>query len=228
MKNDPFSDARVLDAWQQNARPWTRAVREERIASRKLVTNEAIVDAVLSKAPATALDIGCGEGWLSRALSEEGIEVLGVDAIPDLIEQAKQAGGGEFRVMSYEDIAAGKLHETFDVVVANFALIGKDSVDRMIARVPELLNNGGSLIIQTLHPVIARGELPYADGWREGSWAGIDGDFSTPAPWYFRTIESWVELLEQSGLDALDVREPLHPETGVPASVIFIASCPIA
>ena len=223
MKNDPFSDDRVLEAWQQNARPWTDAVRDEKIASRKLVTNQSIVDAVLSKAPATALDIGCGEGWLSRALSDEGIEVVGVDAIPELIEQAKRAGGGEFRVMSYEDIAGGQLRETFDAVVANFALIGKDSVDRLIARVPELLNDDGSLIIQTLHPVVASGDLPYEDGWREGSWAGIDGDFAAPAPWYFRTLETWVELLSDSGLDAIEVLEPIHPETGAPASVIFIA-----
>lgn len=224
MENDPFSDDRVLDAWRQNARPWTRAVRDGKIASRRLVTNQAIVDAVLSRAPTTALDIGCGEGWLSRALSEEGVEVIGVDAIPDLIEQAKHAGGGDFRVMSYEDVAAGELEQTFDVVVANFALIGKESVDRMIARVPGLLNDGGSLIIQTLHPVVAGGDLPNENGWREGSWAGIDGDFAAPAPWYFRTMESWVELLVQSGLAALEVREPIHPETGAPASVIFIAS----
>lgn len=223
MKNDPFSDAGVLDAWQQNARPWARAVRDEKIESRKLVTNEAIINAVMSKAPASALDIGCGEGWLSRALCKEGIEVLGIDAIPDLIDQAKRAGGGEFRVMAYQDIAAGKLDETFDVVVANFALIGKDSVDRLIARVPGLLKDGGALIIQTLHPVVACGDLPYADGWREGSWAGIEGDFSAPAAWYFRTMESWVELITKSGFDSLEVREPLHPETGAPASVIFIA-----
>jgi 2-polyprenyl-3-methyl-5-hydroxy-6-metoxy-1,4-benzoquinol methylase len=224
MKNDPFSDARVLDAWNKNARPWTNAIREEKIASRRLVTNQAIVDTVLRRAPATALDIGCGEGWLARALSDEGIAVTGVDAVAELIQQASRSGGGEFHVMSYEDIAAGRLEATFDAVIANFSLIGKESVEKMLARVPALLNEDGALIIQTLHPVAASGDQPYEDGWRQGSWAGIDGDFSDPAPWYFRTMDGWIELIADSGFEFPEVVEPLHPETGAPASVIFVAA----
>ena len=62
-----------------------------------------------SAAPSTVLDIGCGEGWLVRALAERGIRAIGVDVVPSLIERATQAGGGEFRVASYEMIAAGAL-----------------------------------------------------------------------------------------------------------------------
>ena len=35
------------------------------------------------------LDIGCGEGWLARALEAEGIRVTGIDAVPGLIERAR-------------------------------------------------------------------------------------------------------------------------------------------
>ena len=223
MKNESFSDDRVLDAWRRNARPWARAVRGEKIESRNLITNQAILDAVLRQSPATALDIGCGEGWLARALAEEGIEVVGVDAVPELIEQAKRAGGGEFRTMSYDEIAAGKLDARADAVIANFSLIGRESVERLLLRIPDLLTDDGSIIIQTLHPLVACGDLPYADGWREGSWAGIDESFSDPAPWYFRTLESWIDLLAHSGFNDPEMREPLHPETNQPASVIFIA-----
>jgi len=54
---DPLSDAKIVDSWHKNAAPWTAAVRESQIESRKLVTDRAIVDAVLSRSPATALDI---------------------------------------------------------------------------------------------------------------------------------------------------------------------------
>jgi 2-polyprenyl-3-methyl-5-hydroxy-6-metoxy-1,4-benzoquinol methylase len=224
MSSDPLSDARIVDSWTRNAGPWTAAVRENRIESRNLVTNRAIVDAVLGRAPRTILDIGCGEGWLVRALAEHGISGTGVDVVPSLIDQAASAGGGEFRVASYEDIADGILDIKVDAVVANFSLIGNESVNGVIHRVPSLLEKYGALIIQTLHPLAATGDLPYEDGWRHGSWAGFSSDFSDPAPWYFRTVETWKALIRESGFTSIDVREPLHPATGKPASIIFIAS----
>jgi len=223
MTSDPLSDERIVDSWRKNASPWTIAVRENQIASRTLVTNRAIVDAVLSRSPRTVLDIGCGEGWLARALAEHGVSAVGVDVVPALIEQARKAGGGEFRISSYEDIAAGRLDVSVDLVVANFSLIGKESVEGVVRRAPSLLNSGGSLVIQTLHPVASCGDESYADGWRTGSWAGFSEEFSDPAPWYFRTMESWETLLADSGFRILETREPAHPETGKPASVIFIA-----
>ena len=220
---DPLSDAKIVDSWHKNATPWTSAVRESQIESRTLVTNQAVVDAVLSRSPNVVLDIGCGEGWLVRALAAWGVRAIGVDVVPDLIDQARRAGGGEFRVASYEAIAEGELELTVDVAVANFALIGKDSVSNLIRRVPSLLNEGGALIVQTLHPLIATGDEPYADGWRTGSWAGFSSDFTDPAPWYFRTLESWMKLFTDSGFRVLELREPLHPRTQRPASALFIA-----
>ncbi len=150
-----------------------------------------------------------------------GIDVLGMDAIPALIEQA-QAKIGQFEVLTYEAIAAGMLRQTFDLVVANFSLLGKESVQGLFATMPSLLNPGGYFIVQTIHPVCGCGDRPYQDGWREGSWHGFSTDFTDPAPWYFRTIESWVRLYVEHGLMLQEIREPLHPHTRQPASVILI------
>jgi 2-polyprenyl-3-methyl-5-hydroxy-6-metoxy-1,4-benzoquinol methylase len=223
MSSDQPSDASIVNSWRKNASPWTDAVRGNQIESRTLVTNQAIVEAVLSRAPRTVLDIGCGEGWLVRSLAEHGVRATGVDVVPELIEQATRAGGGEFRVASYEQIAAGELQIKVDVVVANFSLIGKESVEGVVRQAHQLLTDGGALVIQTLHPVIAGAGLPYEDGWRSGSWAGFSDQFSDPAPWYFRTLESWKSLLRDAGFRAVEMREPIHPGTGQPASVIFIA-----
>jgi len=220
---DPLSDAKILDAWQRNAAPWTSAVREQQIESRRLVTDQAIIEATLSRSPRSVLDLGCGEGWLARALAARSIEAIGIDAVPALIEQARLAGGGDFRVMTYEDVAAGKLNASVDAVVCNFALLGNESVAGLFGAVRSLLNPHGSLLVQTLHPLVACGDQPYLDGWREGSWAGFNADFRDPAPWYFRTLESWIRLFAEHGFRLLELREPLHPQTHQPASVIFIA-----
>lgn len=220
---DPLSDAKIVDSWRRNVAPWTSAVRENQIESRRLVTNQAILDAVLSRSPGTMLDIGCGEGWLVRALTEHGVRGLGVDVVPELVDAATRAGGGEFRVASYEDIADGKLQVTVDAAVANFALIGEASVANLLRHMSALLTAQGVVIVQTVHPLVAGGDQPYVDGWRTGSWAGFSADFSDPAPWYFRTMESWVRLFVDSGFRLLEIREPLHPATQKPASVIFVA-----
>lgn len=222
MPTDPFTDAKIVESWRTNAPAWTVAVREEQIESRRLVTDQAIIDAVLSRSPRSVLDIGCGEGWLARELAARNIDVIGIDVVSGFIEEAQRASGGDFRVMSYEEIAVGKLDVSVDVVVSNFALFGKASVDGVFRAAPSLLNSHGAFLMQTLHPVIACGELPYHDGWREGSWAGFSPAFSNPAPWYFRTMQSWIKLFADNGLRLAEVREPLHPKTQHPASVILI------
>jgi 2-polyprenyl-3-methyl-5-hydroxy-6-metoxy-1,4-benzoquinol methylase len=222
---DPLSDAKIVDSWKKNAAPWTNAVRADEIESRRLVTNQAIVDAVVSLSPRSALDIGCGEGWLVRVLADRGICSVGVDVVPQLIEQARRAGSGDFRVASYEELAQGALDLTVDVAVANFSLIGKESVEGLLAHAHRLLEPSGSLVIQTLHPLATStaSALPYVDGWRTGSWEGFSAEFTDPAPWYFRTIESWVRLLVRNNWHLREVREPVHPVSKQPASVIFMA-----
>lgn len=220
MGQDP--DARILESWGRNAGPWARVVRAGSIASRSQVTDAAIVGAIVEGSPQTVLDLGCGEGWLTRRLTDTGADVLGVDGTAALIDEAAALGVGRFAVHTFEEVPGALAGQRFDVVACNFSLLGEDSVEALIHAIPHLLTRRGRLIIQTSHPEVARGGGPYQSGWRQGSWEGFGEAFSDPAPWYYRTVEDWVSLLQRAGF-VVQTRSGVLPETGQRVSLLLIA-----
>jgi 2-polyprenyl-3-methyl-5-hydroxy-6-metoxy-1,4-benzoquinol methylase len=216
-------DESVIHSWNQNAQAWIDTIENEEIESRKIVTNGAIIDAILSYSPSSILDVGCGEGWLTRELNLRGIEATGIDGVSALVENAKAKGGGKFLFLSYEDISTKSFtNSRFDAVVCNFSLLGKESVDNLVRLIPSFLQNNCLLFIQTLHPVTVCNQ-PYLDGWRQEFWTGFNSQFPEVAPWYFRKLETWVKLLNSAGFSILECREPIHPQQQKPASIIFVA-----
>lgn len=219
---DKNSETEIIDSWGKNVDPWIKAIEDGEIESRILVTNQAIKDVIFRLAPRKVLDIGCGEGWLVREMTHKCIDTLGVDVIMDFVEAANKSGIGRFRTLSYQDLSYDVLLETFDVLVCNFSLFGDKSVLTVFDSAEMLLTNGGSFVIQTLHPVHALQGEPACDGWRQGSWAGFSHTFRDPAPWYYRTLESWRNLFRRFGFDLIEEIEPINPKTGKPASIIFV------
>ena len=216
--------AAIFQSWEANAENWIQTIENAEIESRNLVTNAAIVAAVLKYHPRKVLDLGCGEGWLTRRLQEAGMQAQGIDGIPALIENARSKGGA-FEVISYEDIIAGKAisGSSFDAIVINFALLDKENTEALLQKLPDLLLPSGFIFIQTLHPFSGiTPETPYAEGWREGSWQGLKRDFTHSYQWYYRTLESWSAAFRQADLAIIEIIEPLHPKTWQPASVIFV------
>jgi len=215
---------RLARGWRAHSSAWTDAVRCDRIASRVAVTNDALIAAILDRQPARVLDLGCGEGWLARRLAPLGIAVTGVDAAPELVAAARDAGGGDFRVADYGALPSDL--GRFDLAVSNFALLGREPVARLLTKLPEFLHPGGHLIVQTLHPLALGDGQPYRDGWREDSWAAFSATVDSPPPWYFRTLGSWVELLGSRGFGLRELREPRAGDAAMPASLLLIAQRP--
>ncbi|MDW3649301.1 MAG: class I SAM-dependent methyltransferase [Bacteroidia bacterium] len=218
-----LSDKEIIKSWELNARPWNQAIENKSIESRTLLTNQAIIDAILDQEPKNFWDLGCGEGWLSREIAKKGIATLGTDVVPDLLEIArKKDHRGSYTLLAYEELEHFSTPDVFDLICCNFSLIGKESVEHLFVHIASFLAPRGKFIIQTLHPKTSCGEEEYEDGWRKGSWAGFSEDFCRAAPWYFRTIDSWKQLYLENGFSLIDIREPIHPKTNLPASIIFI------
>lgn len=214
-------DQTLLESWHRNARGWTAAVREARIGSRVVATDQAIVDAVLSLSPQTVMDIGCGEGWLARALAAQGIAVTGFDAVDALVNEARLRGGGFFYHFQYDDFSAGKIAIRADVLVCNFSLLGKGPDERLVAALPARLNPGGHVLIQTVHP---DSQPDQTEGWRSEHWTDFGDGFEAASPWYYRSPERWQAMLISAGFGAVSCQPVRHPETGEGLSVILSAA----
>lgn len=217
-RND--AEFRIAHSWRINAEAWTRVVREQRIASRSKGTDAAIVEAIAASGARRVADLGCGEGWLARALAARGCEVVGIDARPELIAAARTLGGARYETLSYADLHANALGH-FDTAVFNFALLGED-LRTPLAAACSLLVEGGRLFVQTVHPWSACGDAPYADGWHIETFDAFGSEFREPMPWYFRTLSGWIDVLHAAGFSVDAVSEPVAD--GKPLSLLLRAS----
>lgn len=208
--------AKQQSSWITNASAWTDAVREGRIASRRNGTDAAIIEACKAGPGMRVLDVGCGEGWLSRAIASSGAEVVGVDASEPLIIAARAAGGATYEVADYESLTARAdvVPGPFDLIVLNFALLDEE-VSPLLRSLGARLTDGGRLVIQTVHPFVAAGDEGYADGWREERFTAFGEGFSAPMPWFFRTFATWYRVLDASALSLSTLREPRAPDGSV-------------
>jgi 2-polyprenyl-3-methyl-5-hydroxy-6-metoxy-1,4-benzoquinol methylase len=223
MSKPPDPAKQLRRSWDANAHAWSAAVREQKIESRRVATDAAILEAVLAHSPTRVLDVGCGEGWLIRALAARGSLLVGVDASAALIEAAREHNSGAFHVLSYAELAVRQeqVGGGFDAVVCNFSLLEEDVVP-LLSALRQVSAPGGLLYVQTVHPWSACGEAAYRDGWRTETFASFGQAFVEPMPWYFRTLASWVSVVHAAGWRVAEVREPLHPETGKPLSLLLI------
>ena len=228
----PLLDARLRDSWEANAAAWTVAVREQRIPNRRAGTDAAIVAAIVAvsdtacaeRAAQQVLDVGCGEGWLARAIADPSREVVGIDGSAGLIERARAlpTAGVRFDTVSYEQLIADAAAAAgpWDLIVCNFALLG-DPLSPLLHALARRLAPEGRLLIQTVHPWSAIGEGSYECGWREEQFQGFGVAFPAAMPWYYRTMTSWRRELDVAELAIRDMDEPLHPETRRPLSLVL-------
>ncbi len=234
--SSPDGDLRT--SWEANAAAWTDAVRGGRIPSRRAGTDAAVLTACARALEGATgeggrarrvLDVGCGEGWLARALAAGGADVLGVDGSAALIDAARAAtttdggaGVARFEVASYDDLVAraDRAAGPFALIVCNFALLG-DPLAPLLAALGRRLAEGGRLVVQTAHPWAAAGDGRYESGWRVETFASFEQPFPSPMPWFFRTLGSWVGELGTAGLRLLTLGEPTYPETGRPLSLLL-------
>jgi 2-polyprenyl-3-methyl-5-hydroxy-6-metoxy-1,4-benzoquinol methylase len=220
-------EQQIQQSWEANADAWIEAIQYNKIESRRAATDEAILQAVLRYKPRRVLDVGCGEGWLTRALANRCIEVVGVDGCRALVDRAREKGGGCFRAIGYDEIIADPaiLGQSYDGIVCNFSLLGEEIGD-LLRSLRKAIVSDGHLLIQTVHPFTAGQKQPYVDGWKTETFDNFGGAFREPMPWYFRTVSSWFQQVSKAGWRVCECEEPTHPQTQIPLSMLLICQSP--
>jgi SAM-dependent methyltransferase len=106
------------------------------------------------------LDLGCGEGYCSRMLSQRGAHVVGLDLSERMIALAREAESAEPLGIRYDvaDAVSADLGEaSVDLVVAVFLFnyLGVEQMRKTMANVHRMLKPGGHFVFAVPHPAFA-------------------------------------------------------------------------
>ena len=102
------------------------------------------------------LDIGCGGGILTEALSEAGAEVIGIDASPQTIGVARSHANSVNSKATYlestvEDFISKNQNESFDVITCLEMLEPVPEPDKIIESCCALLKDDGDIFLSTIN-----------------------------------------------------------------------------
>ncbi len=202
------------DAWEAVAPRWAELVRGDTSDD----DNLAAFLALLPPPGHAVLDLGCGEGRLSRRLSRLGYHVVAIDASPTLVRLAREADpAGDYLVA---DAAALPLDdESFDLVVAFMSLQDMDDELAAVRETARVLEAGGRFCVAVIHPLWSAGEVD-----EDGARFVIRGSYLARVPHVrpvlrlpsvHRPLAAYFGALEAAGLLVEAVRElPLDDKLG--------------
>jgi len=143
------------------------------------------------------LDLGCGDGALTAEIAGLGIDVVGTDASPELVEAAR-ARGLEVELADGHDLPFDR---EFDAVFSNAALHWMTRPDAVIAGVVRALRPGGRFVAELggMGNVAAIATALRA----------VLGEAGIPAldirPWFFPGAAAYTHRLERHGFEVVSM-----------------------
>lgn len=150
-----------------------------------------VVELLAPKAGERILDLGCGDGVLTKKLADLGCDVVAVDSSVPQVEAARKLGLKAF-VIRGEDLP---YNEEFDAVFSNAALHWIKSADVMLAGVYRSLKPGGRFVAECGgHGCIRKIRTALVQALNR---RGFDGE--ARVPWYFPTPADYATKLECAG-----------------------------
>lgn len=135
---------------------WDKVIFPNIIRKREL---EIIFNVISSVKPGRILDLGCGGGWLSKILSSNGSQVVGIDISSGLIKVAKKVSPDSAGFIVGDCMNLCLKNNTFDLIICMGVLHHLD-LDKTLLECHRLLNKNGSILLMepnALNPLMAVG-----------------------------------------------------------------------
>ncbi len=152
-----------------------------------------LIDLLDPKDGELILDLGCGNGELSKEISKRGAKVIGVDLNQDMVREAKKRGI-DARVMSLLDL---KFENHFDAVFSNAVLHWVKDAQGAIQNIHKVLKDGGRFVAEfggdeNIANIINAMKIVFKKYPEFGEFQEI---------WYFPTPKEYKELLQKEGFE---------------------------
>jgi ubiquinone/menaquinone biosynthesis C-methylase UbiE len=182
------------------------------------------------------LDLGCGNGYISRRLARSGARVVGIDRSSELIERARAREAAEPLGVVYHQADAAHLpmlsDAEFDLGVANMSLMDFENAAGAIREMGRVVAPAGRFVFSISHPCfdvdtrsdyvvdattnppavfrkVAGYREPHSDTYR---WSLSDGR-EVRTVGYHRPLSWYVKQLRTARFVILDGEEP-SPQPG--------------
>ncbi len=185
------------------------------------------------------LDVGCGDGQVSRLAAKMGAEVVGIDPTWNCVSVASQRGGGVFARAGAAQLPFAAA--TFDAVVACLVFEHIRDVDNAIAEVARVLQPGGRFCFFLNHPLLQTPNSGWIDDqfldppeqyWRIGPYLIEDETIEEVEkdvfiPFIHRPLSRYINTLADNGLLLERMEEPSPPAGFLAKAEEYVAASTI-
>lgn len=206
----------LRERWEREAENWVHVIRAQRLSTDHHDDfNLPLFLRILPPPAGPALEVGCGEGRIVRALRAGGYDARGIDGSPTMIEAARRLDpGGDYAVADAAALPFGD--SSFDLVVAFMSLQDIDDLEGAVREAARVLRPGGRFCFSILHPLRTAGEFagaayeirePYFE---RRPYVVSDEHEGTRVemPSEHRPLEAYTAALESAGFVIEALREP--------------------
>lgn len=138
-----------------------KSMRETHINANDLIEIPIIKSMLPDLKGKRILDLGCGNGTMSKYFVENGASyVLALDISKNMIEEAKEKNDDPkitYDILGMEEIS--KITEKFDMVFSSLAFHYIEDFDKLTKDISNLLNKDGILLFSQEHPTVLASKL---------------------------------------------------------------------